>query len=112
MRKHLASFVTFIFIVASLVSTAQARTQLTKTEVQELFIEKHWRSPSGTFYFKRNGTYTYRQGTKARGPWKYKLTSKGVIIGLTTRYTFYRKSNGNYEYYHSRNMRYVPAFVK
>lgn len=102
-----------VFCIALTVSApTEARSKLSKAEVQRVFIGKWWRNPSGSFLFSRNGTYKYRRRGVTYGPWNYQFRPDGSIRGKTTDYQFYRKSNGGYEYFHSRTRQYIPAFVR
>ena len=112
MNTHRMLLAAVVLIVGT-VHSAQARTKLSKAEVQKLFIGKPWRGPKGIFHFRSNGTVTYTQkfltSSKKHGPWPYQLLSDGAIRSKTTRYRFYRTKNGGYEYYHTRSGRYFKA---
>ncbi|MEM8652361.1 MAG: hypothetical protein AAGF54_17665 [Pseudomonadota bacterium] len=91
-------------------SPAEARTKLTKQEVQQTFIDRRWRGPKGHFMFRSNGTYTYTvfDGSLIFNG-KYKLKADGSIKGERTTYRFYKKNNGSYIYYHTRSRKFFPA---
>lgn len=110
MRTLAIYFLAIGVALAFFSAPAEARSKLSKAEVQRLFIGKWWRGPSGSFFFSKNGTYKFRpHNSRIRGPWKYTLGSDGVIRSDYTNYRFYRNSNGRYEYHHSRSNRFYPA---
>ena len=85
-------------------------TKLTKEEVVETFIGTPWHNPSGAFLFRENGTYTFKKFGKQDplGTWDYRIEPDGTLVSDYTNYTFYR-SNGGFEYFHSRSFRYNNA---
>lgn len=112
MRQATVAFLLLVGIAfqASLAAAGGGRTQLTAQEVQRIFIGKPWRNNVGTFLFRRDGTYHYeRQWSGKSWDGHYRMSKEGVLIGNTTRYTFYRNGDGSYTYYHSRNGKYYPA---
>jgi len=113
MKSTLTTVMAAVFVITSSVfaNALMHRKKLTKAEVSAIFIGKLWRGPSGTFHFKKDGTYTFRNGGKVGGPWNYQLKPDGTIRSTYTNYWFYRKSNGDYQYWHSRSRRFYPAFV-
>ena len=88
-----------------------AKTPLTKTEVQEQFIGIPWHGPSGAFLFRKDGTYTYQDFNRSKpsGAWSYRILKDGTLKGHTTSYTFYRRNNGKYLYYHSKSRKNYKA---
>ena len=111
MRALAIHFLAICLALAFFSSTTEARSKLSKAEVQRIFIGKSWRGPSGSFLFSRNGTYKFHHWQRGEtfGPWRYKLGNDGVIRSDYTNYRFYRKSNGRYEYHHSQSNRFYPA---
>lgn len=97
-----------LILLTGCTSTPESNgTQLSASEVQSVFIDRPWRSPSGRFLFKSDGTYTFfgNNGQVNPSPWNYTLRPDGVIEGATTNYTFFRKADGSYVYHHSRSNR-------
>lgn len=87
---------------------------LSAAQVRSTFIDREWKGPGGTFLFSSGaGTYRYRPNGAAswRGPWNYRLDENGVITGGYTNYRFYRLSDGNYQYHHSRSGNFYPIFL-
>ena len=118
MKHRVALSLVVAVAILSFTSFAEARQQLSKQEVQKLFIGKPWRSPFGRFHFKRNGTYTYKYESGRRkgqtyGPVHYKIDDKGVITDLQEKfhYIFYKKRNGKYEYYWSGRRIYSNIYL-
>ncbi|MEM1163699.1 MAG: hypothetical protein AAGJ28_22440 [Pseudomonadota bacterium] len=85
-------------------------TQLTAEEVRSTFIELPWDGPSGTYFFKWDGTYTYESNktTLTVGPLPYELTEEGVLQTDSTSFTFYRIGPG-YRYYSSATDEFFVA---
>ncbi|WP_350032082.1 hypothetical protein [Sphingopyxis sp.] len=99
-----------LLAIACTTTGTDDRTRLTAAEVRATFIDRPWRSPSGTFLFRSDGTYTYQRIGQARaGPWNYTLRPDGVIEGANTNYTFYRNPDGSLVYHHSRSGRFIRA---
>lgn len=102
---------TFLCVLISIILstfTANAKSKLSASEVNQLFVGKVWVGPQGEFLFTKDGRYSYFHCVASnnypyglRGTWDYKMTSKGKFIGETTNYTFYKTKKG-YKYYHSR----------
>lgn len=86
------------------------RVQLTRQQVQEIFIDKPWNGPSGFFYFSGSGKYIFRTFNRSRTtPWiPYTVQSDGTLASTHTNYTFYKSTFG-YQYYHSFSRKYYPA---
>lgn len=90
----------------------QAKDWLTKEEVVATFIGKPWRSPGGTFVFRKDGTYIYtRHGQKTQGPWSYQVNPDGSLSGAKTTYRFFRANNGRLRYWHSTSNRNINVFL-
>ena len=86
-------------------------TRLTAEEVRRTFIGAPWKSASGVFTFRPDGTYRYKstKTTTEWGPWPYVLNEDGSIKGTTATYTFYRIGDA-YRYYNSESDAFYLAF--
>ncbi|MEM8539409.1 MAG: hypothetical protein AAGF25_00505 [Pseudomonadota bacterium] len=105
-RRWFCASLTATAVTTLVSSPALARTQLTKSEVQAIIIDKPWRNRKGTYLFRSNGTYTYTDKKKTYGPVNYKFHSDGSITCSSAVYTFYRTRKGTYEYQDSRTKRF------
>ncbi len=88
-----------------------AKTQLTPAEVRAIFIGTPWKNNDGVFLFRDDGTYSYRRLNEVteRGTWEYQMLEDGTLTGGSTNYTFYRRNNGKFVYFHSRSRKHFPA---
>ena len=86
-------------------------TRLTADEVRRTFIGAPWKSASGVFTFRPDGTYRYKstKTTTEWGPWPYVLNEDGSIKGTTATYTFYRIGEA-YRYYNSESDAFYLAY--
>ncbi|MEM7423609.1 MAG: hypothetical protein AAF334_07780 [Pseudomonadota bacterium] len=86
-------------------------TRLTPAEVISIFIGRPWRSEKGEFLFGEDGLYRYRSATTTTewGPWPYRLTDQGALVGPSATYTFFRLG-GAYRYYNSETDAFYLAF--
>ena len=103
------SIIAIVFL--ALPNLSAAKTKLSPAEVQQVFIGTPWNGPNGVFLFRKDGTYTYQKfgSGKPLGTWSYKMRTDGKIDGETTSYTFYRRSNGKFQYHHSKSGKFYKA---
>ncbi len=114
MRHFLVAVIglTFLAMASGIAGSAKAAERLSPQEVREIFIGTPWHSDSGAFIFRTDGTYSYYNfdDREEWGTWIYRMTDRGALSGGSTNYTFFRRNNGRYIYYHSRSGNYYNAY--
>jgi hypothetical protein len=103
-------------LMACQTAAADSGNRLTAEQVRSTFVDREWSQGQGTFLFSRDGTYRYADSRMtAQGTWQ--MDNDGVLCtinsrsGVRTCYTFYRDGNG-YRYWHDRERRYWPAYLR
>lgn len=111
MKHFVFGILMAVAAMITLSDRATAKTQLTAAEVQAIFIGTPWKNNNGVFLFRKDGTYSYRRLNEVteRGTWDYQMMEDGTLNGGSTSYTFFRRNNGKFVYFHSRSRKHYPA---
>ena len=97
-------------------TAANPANRLSAEQVRSAFIDRDWTQGTGTFRFASDGTYRYADSRMSvQGSWQ--MDDSGVLCttnarsGVRTCYTFYQDGDG-YRYWHDREARYWPAYLR